>query len=1087
MEEQISIMLICLKSGHIDRAHTILKTLAKNKPIRQSRFFDVNLHNSFIEAYISKPGRPDTRQALYWFDEMKKSGAKPNTTTYAILIKGLIREGTANTAKIVIKEMIKEGHDINTLIANRHLSDDDLKALNLFRQRASPQPKTDITVEMLDTIKPSAPSSFKNNELATNTESNLVNELPKARATNVLGLKLLKKSLNPINAKDLDQYERQLQLEEQAMVASLERLKSSSDEQFIGMKLSSSPLRRLMWKWHQKLTPLIEQEQESARIHIGKRKESTRNACAPFVGLLDAERLSVLTIQQMLRLHSTGGIVGGMKTARAVSEIGRVIEQEYCAEQRRANHNSFLKEKRKNLQELYSSGQLFDVEERKKQAKLLKDSPSEDWMPQWPTSVRIKLGSLLSSLLMSIAKITVPQIDPITKEKTEIEADAFFHTYMFAQGHRTGAIRMHSKLSELFSRDSINEALDPRMLPMLVLPRPWVRYDSGGYLSRQGICMRIKDSPEQFRYLKEASNQERISSVLNGLDVLGSTPWKINEKVLSVALYAWNSGKDYPCIPSLMENMNLPPKPENIPENYQELRKWHLDAKRLENEFRNHHSQRCDVNYKIEIARAFAGETIYFPHNLDFRGRAYPIPPLFNHLGNDICRGLLLFAEGKPLGKRGMEWLKIQIASLAGYDKHSFKERIEFVDQHLDDIFDSADNPIDGRQWWLKAEDAWQILAACIELTEALRSPDPLKYKSHIPIHQDGTCNGLQHYAALGGDVQGATQVNLLPSDFPQDVYTGVCNLVNRSIDEEAKQGVKEAVALQGKVNRKIVKQTVMTNVYGVTFVGARDQIANRLKELDDLPQEHIWQYSTYLTHQVFNSLGEMFEGARALQDWLSESARRIAKSLPAEVLETKPSNKKSTKLNKSKKNGSNAGRRQQLMTNVIWTTPLGLPIVQPYRRNTRKLIRTVLQSITVSDPTLETPVNAQKQRTAFPPNFVHSLDATHMLLSAIACQQHKLTFAAVHDSYWTHATDIDKMNVLLREQFIALHSQPLMENLRNEFIERYASYKMPATVLNKPAVGLINRSTKTLKKEEMQQHNTLIVEQELSNTAIPQ
>lgn len=42
------------------------------------------------------------------------------------------------------------------------------------------------------------------------------------------------------------------------------------------------------------------------------------------------------------------------------------------------------------------------------------------------------------------------------------------------------------------------------------------------------------------------------------------------------------------------------------------------------------------------------------------------------------------------------------------------------------------------------------------------------------PVGQDGSCNGLQHYAALGRDSIGAASVNLLPSDFPQDVYSGV-------------------------------------------------------------------------------------------------------------------------------------------------------------------------------------------------------------------------------------------------------------------------------------------------------------------------
>ena len=48
-----------------------------------------------------------------------------------------------------------------------------------------------------------------------------------------------------------------------------------------------------------------------------------------------------------------------------------------------------------------------------------------------------------------------------------------------------------------------------------------------------------------------------------------------------------------------------------------------------------------------------------------------------------------------------------------------------------------------------------------MELRGALESPDPLKFESTLPVYQDGTCNGLQHYAALGGDTEGPAQVNL--------------------------------------------------------------------------------------------------------------------------------------------------------------------------------------------------------------------------------------------------------------------------------------------------------------------------------------
>ena len=83
-------------------------------------------------------------------------------------------------------------------------------------------------------------------------------------------------------------------------------------------------------------------------------------------------------------------------------------------------------------------------------------------------------------------------------------------------------------------------------------------------------------------------------------------------------------------------------------------------------------------------------------------------------------------------------------------------------------------------------------------------------------------------------------------------------------------------------------------------------------------------------------------------------------------------------------------------------------------------------------------PVIKAKQRTAFPPNYIHSLDSAHMMLTASAC--HKagachvpaaapaghvtcaprpaagITFAGVHDSFWTHAGSVDDMNRILRD-----------------------------------------------------------------------
>jgi len=106
-----------------------------------------------------------------------------------------------------------------------------------------------------------------------------------------------------------------------------------------------------------------------------------------------------------------------------------------------------------------------------------------------------------------------------------------------------------------------------------------------------------------------------------------------------------------------------------------------------------------------------------------------------------------------------------------------------------------------------------------------------------------------------------------------------------------------------------------------------------------------------------------------------------------------------------------------KLMHPIRWVTPLGMPVVQPY-----------VKADNLNDKLCLLPI--RKQINAFPPNFVHSLDSTHMMLTAIDCHRKGLTFAAVHDCYWTHGCDIDAMNVTCREQFIGLHRLPLAKDL---------------------------------------------------------
>ena len=68
---------------------------------------------------------------------------------------------------------------------------------------------------------------------------------------------------------------------------------------------------------------------------------------------------------------------------------------------------------------------------------------------------------------------------------------------------------------------------------------------------------------------------------------------------------------------------------------------------------------RCNSNNKLEMTRAFFGEKNYLSRNLGFRGGAYPLSLYFDHFGNDMSRGLLIFWRGKKLGKDCLKWLKI--------------------------------------------------------------------------------------------------------------------------------------------------------------------------------------------------------------------------------------------------------------------------------------------------------------------------------------------------------------------------------------------------------------------------------------------
>ena len=92
---------------------------------------------------------------------------------------------------------------------------------------------------------------------------------------------------------------------------------------------------------------------------------------------------------------------------------------------------------------------------------------------------------------------------------------------------------------------------------------------------------------------------------------------------------------------------------------------------------------------------------------------------------------------------------------------------------------------------------------------------------------------------------------------------------------------VKHVMVLNGKITRKVVNQTIMTTVYRVTFIGARDRIEGQFRERKDIPDEECWYAALYLTKKVIGSIGDLFSGTQDIQTRLNLCARLISKSIP--------------------------------------------------------------------------------------------------------------------------------------------------------------------------------------------------------------
>lgn len=574
------------------------------------------------------------------------------------------------------------------------------------------------------------------------------------------------------------------------------------------------------------------------------------------------------------------------------------------------------------------------------------------------------------------------------------------------------------------------ELLDPIHMPMIVRPRRWRNPFWGGYLTKRPGLRLVKQW--QNAYHSELRHIH-MPQVYNAVNTIQEVPWRINARVLELMTQVWEDGGNLGGLPKRDDDLT-PAKPEDFEENAEARSGWLREAAKVHEANAFMASKRLQFCQRLWIGTKFKDEPeIFFPHELDFRGRVYPVPTGGPHpQGDDPAKALLEFSEGMPLGETGGMWLTIHVANLFGVDKVSFEDRIKWVNANSAAILDSAHNPLDGERFWTTADSPWCALAACIDWAGYVK--DGAAHVSHIPVALDGSNSGLQHFSAMLRDPVGATAVNLLPSEKPQDVYMQVATEAQRIVDSQpiitikvkGKDGedVEQEVQnpwLNGKVTRPIAKRPTMTYCYSATRFGMVDMILQTLRETDaDKGKPHLggfdnYQAASYLSYVIWEAIGKVVVAATGAMAWLREVAKVATKSgVP-----------------------------------VWWTTPTGLPILQMYTVETGKRINVhiggAVTKIMIREENSDFSLNSNAQANGIAPNFVHSCDGAHLQSVANACANAGIKhLAVIHDSFGTHAGRTGLLADLLRETFIAQYTpnvlRRLYEEIKQQLPEEYAA-----------------------------------------------
>lgn len=627
---------------------------------------------------------------------------------------------------------------------------------------------------------------------------------------------------------------------------------------------------------------------------------------------------------------------------------------------------------------------------RRKYREMAKKDEIVSW-EEWSTTERLHTGMQLITLMVESVGLI------------EIGTDQ--------HKHKTFKVIRQTAFTKKWiqDRNSFNELLNPEYLPMVLAPKSVVdgQVQGHGYwTSEMPELDLVKQRGKKFTNELENHDMPEVTSAVN---LMQSTAYRINTFILEVMQNAWDKSLSIGGMPPI-ENLDIPQKPYDIDTNKEALFEYKKACVIVHTENNRMSSKRMLYAKIINLAEQFKEYvTMYFPIQLDFRGRAYCVPAFLNYQSINGAKALLNFSQGKAITKenRGVFWLSVHGANMWGNDKVTFEDREKWTYDNADWIKACAEDPIGNRQWE-DADNAFQFLAFCDEWNRYTKEGDG--FISHIPVNVDGSCNGLQIYSLLLKDKVAGSLVNCVPNDVPQDIYGLVKDEVVKNAEQKSAEGEELATKwLDYGVKRSTCKRPVMTLTYGSTRYACTDFVVEDLTKRKDKGEMHpfddLFKPSTYLSKLIWQSIGENLKSAKEGMRYLQDIAKVVAK-------EGVP---------------------------IHWITPVGFPVYQYYpemksRRVETHLMGQVIQS-TIREAKPET--DKMKQRNSCPANYVHSLDSACMIRTVnIAREKGIENFCNVHDSFATHACDIDKLNESIREAFVSIFSKDLLSDFKAKVSE---------------------------------------------------